>query len=159
MRNLLLRLSVIWWSAGFVHAEERPNFTGKWVHDTSVNQSGELVTLTITDTPAVLTVERTADGQAERLSFSPEWLSPAQPPKDEVGGQTVVQEAKAAWHQGRLETRIARLISAKTVTQNIRYTMDPDGSHMTVEQYLQVHHGYENLDGESAAETYVRVAP
>jgi hypothetical protein len=143
---------------GVVHSQERPNFAGKWVADGS--------TLNIIDTPGLVTVERIEGGETERLSFS--FVGQSEPlivgtsGKDGVGGPTIVQEAKASWHDGHLDTFIARQINGKTVTQNIRYTLDPNGSRMTVERNLQVHHGYEAIEASSGAtkvDVYTKSAP
>jgi hypothetical protein len=165
LQSLLRTFAMGLLCVGIVHSQERPNFTGTWVTEVSTPQPDELTTLKIIDTPALVTVERTTGGETERLSFS--FVGQSAPVivgtsgKDGVGGPTIVQEAKASWHDGHLDTYIARQINGKTVTQNIRYTLDPEGSRMTVERSLQVHHGYESLEASSGTtkDVYVKRAP
>lgn len=146
-RNFLSALATTLLCIGTVQAQERPDFTGTWVKDLAATQPGDGTTLKITDTPALLTVERTSGGQTETLTFSfvgePEALKLFRTRPDEIAGPTIVQEAKAFWHGDHLDTFVARQVSGKTVTQNIRYTLDRNLTRMTVEQNLQIHHGYE----------------
>jgi hypothetical protein len=155
---IMVALSIV--STSF--AQERPDLTGTWRSEAT---GPEATTLVITDTPALLTIERTtASGPTERLTFAFIGESEARErfgaSHDEVGGPTLVEQTKASWHDGHLDTFIVRLINGKTVTQNIIYTMDPGGSRMTVQQGLLVHHGYEGLqqrdDNNTVTEVYVR---
>jgi hypothetical protein len=132
---------------GVVEAQDRPSFSGTWVQDGDT-QAGDAAMLKIADSPLGVTIERTVDGQTESVTFS--YLEESEAAKmfkgtshdlDETS--TKVLETKAYWHDGHLDTFIARQINGKTVTQNVQYTWDPSLSRMTVETYLQVHHGYE----------------
>jgi hypothetical protein len=117
--------------------------------------------LRITDTPALLTIERTSSSGVETLTFSlvgePEALKLSGMSPDEIAGPTLVQEAKAFRHGDHIDTFIARQVSGKTVTQNVRYSLDRSGTRMTVEQNLQIHHGYEGQEGTSRPTTTVYV--
>src|SRR5215217_1157758 len=122
IRATLIVLSAL----GTSFAEERPVFTGTWDSDGT--------TLVITDTPALFTVERRSGGETETLNFTFIGQSEAVErfgTHDGVGGPTAVQETSASWHEGHIDTFVARQINGKTVTQNIIYTMDPSGSRMT----------------------------
>ena len=140
MKGNWLSAAIVVSTLGTAFAQERPVFTGTWESDAS--------TLVITDTPALFTVERRANGETETLSFTFIGRSEAVQrfgTHDGVGGPTAVQETSAAWHEGHVDTFIARQVNGKTVTQNITYTMDASGLRMTVQRELQVHHGYEGV--------------
>lgn len=150
-RLLLSALTTAVLCVGTVQAQERPDFTGTWVQEAAGSQPGVPTTLTITDKTALFTVEGTSDGQSQTITFSlvgePEALQLFGAPKDGVGGATIIQEAKALWRDGHLETFLARQISGRTVTQTVRYTLDQSRTRMTVEQTLQMHHGYDGPSG------------
>ena len=152
--KLLSAFAVSVFCVGTVQAENRPVFTGTWVQELPDPQPGDAATLKITDTPLNLTIERTAGGQTETMTFSYIEEAEAQKmfgkPSEGIDEPTGILETKAYWHDGHLDTFITRQINGKTVTQNIQYTLDRSLSRMTVEQYLQVHHGYES-GGASAS--------
>lgn len=147
---------------GTVAAQGRPSFTGTWVQETGGAQpNAAATTLKITDSAPLLTIEQTTGENTETLTFSYIGEDEAKkligPRPDEATGANTVQETKAAWHDGHLDTYITRQINGKTVTQAMHYTLRPDSSHMTVERDLQVHHGYESSSGASASEKAVYV--
>src|SRR5262250_2746497 len=133
-RILMSAVTVALLSLGTSAAGERPKFTGTWQSD--------MATLVITDTPNRFTVERRAGADTEKLSFTfveqaeavvrananPLPRTDASP--DDVGGATRVLQATVAWHDDHLDAFVMRQINGKTVTQNMTYTIDPDGSHM-----------------------------
>ncbi len=160
--KLFSALAIPVFFAGALAAQDRPLITGTWVQETTGTSPGGPVTLTITDTPASLTIARTVGEDTETVNFSyigeAEAVRIAEGMKDEIGGATLVQDAKAIWHADRLDTFITRSISGKTVTQQIRYTLDRTLTRLTVGTDLQVQHGYETASAASASakDVYVK---
>jgi hypothetical protein len=129
-------------SASFdIRAQHPVDFSGSWNMDLSRSDAAAQgpvagpVAMTIQQQPNEVWVETTGAGSTRRVRYVP------------VGAKTANDEGQLVgtfrWEGSRLTTNLATHINQQAVTVDEVWSLNPEGTELTMEVTLVVQHGYQ----------------